>query len=482
MHNSQTTNIAPFDYADFVSIFGERACENLPKTLKVCGVSTDTRTLSVGNCFVALRGERFDAHRLVKEALQKGAVVALVESLLDADITDASVPILVVEDTLRAFGALANFHRRRFSIPVVAVAGSAGKTTTKEMTARLLDEHFRVLKTEGNFNNQVGVPLTLLHLTSDHTAAVVEIGTNEPGEIAKLSAIVAPTHGIITNIGKEHLEKLIDEDGVEEEETALFRYLAEHSGTAFINCNDERIRKYGHSGWVHYALADETLDVDITATFVMQSSTHLILHLVHRPNNVSVEAHLQSVGITGARNALAAAAVGFGLGMSAEEIRRGLEGFRPETSETGYGRMVAETRELPQNRTITLLNDCYNANPTSMYAALETLQTTAAPRRIALLGDMRELGAASESEHDALIAALKSASWLTLAILIGTEMHKAYLRASAQHETTPKLVYCDTHSEAAQMITAQVQTGDVLLVKGSRGVRLEDVLERLFGQ
>ncbi len=482
MHNSQTTNIAPFDYADFVSIFGERACENLPKTLKVCGVSTDTRTLSEGNCFVALRGERFDAHRLVKEALQKGAVVALVESLLDADIADASVPILVVEDTLRAFGLLANFHRRRFSIPVVAVAGSAGKTTTKEMTARLLDEHFRVLKTEGNFNNQVGVPLTLLHLSNTHTAAVVEIGTNEPGEIAKLSAIVAPTHGIITNIGKEHLEKLIDEDGVEEEETALFRYLAEHGGTAFINCNDERIRKYGRSGWVRYALADETLGADITATFIMQGSTHPILHLVHHRANVNVEAHLQSVGITGARNALAAAAVGFGLGMSAEEIRRGLEGFRSETSETGYGRMVAETRELPQNRTITLLNDCYNANPTSMYAALETLQTTASPRRIALLGDMRELGAASESEHDALIAALKSASWLTLAILIGAEMHKAYLRASAQHEITPKLVYCDTHSEAAQMITAQTQTGDVLLVKGSRGVRLEDVLEQLFGQ
>jgi UDP-N-acetylmuramoyl-tripeptide--D-alanyl-D-alanine ligase len=482
MQNDQTTNIAPFDYADFVSIFGERICVNLPKDLKIRGVSTDTRTLSTGNCFVALRGERFDAHTLVNDALEKGAAVALVESRLDAGVMDESAPILVVDDTLGAFGALANFHRRRFSIPVLAVAGSAGKTTTKEMTARLLSEHFEVLKTEGNFNNQVGVPLTLLRLTNAHTAAVVEIGTNEPGEISKLSAIVAPTHGIITNIGKEHLEKLIDENGVEEEETALFRYLAEHGGTAFINRNDERISKYGRSGWISYALADGAIDTDITAVFTLQPSTHPILQIVRHRTDDRVEAHLQSVGITGARNALAAAAVGFGLGMSAEEIRRGLEGFRPETSETGYGRMVAETRELPQNRTITLLNDCYNANPTSMYAALETLQTTAAPRRIALLGDMRELGAASESEHDALIAALKSASWLTLAILIGTEMHKAYLRASAQHETTPKLVYCDTHSEAAQMISVQVQTGDVLLVKGSRGVRLEDVLERLFGQ
>jgi UDP-N-acetylmuramoyl-tripeptide--D-alanyl-D-alanine ligase len=326
------------------------------------------------------------------------------------------------------------------------------------------------------------VPLTLLRLTNTHTAAVVEIGTNEPGEIAKLSAIVAPTHGLITNIGKEHLEKLIDEDGVEEEETALFRYLAEHGGTAFLNCNDERIRKYGRSGFLRYALADETLNADITATFAVQSSTSTMLQLVHHRTNISVEAHLQSVGITGARNALAAAAVGFGLGMSAEEIRRGLEGFRPETSETGYGRMVAETRELPQNRTIMLLNDCYNANPTSMYAALETLQTTTAPRRLAVLGDMRELGAASASEHDALLATLQSASWLELAVLIGAEMQKAYLRAPRQHETMTKLVYCDTHSEAAQIIGVRVQTGDVLLVKGSRGVHLEEVLERLFGE
>jgi UDP-N-acetylmuramoyl-tripeptide--D-alanyl-D-alanine ligase len=188
---------------------------------------------------------------------------------------------------------------------------------------------------------------------------------------------------------------------------------------------------------------------------------------------------LQSVGVTGARNGLAAAAVGFGLRLTAEQIQRGLEGFRPATSEAGYGRMVAEEITLSSDRKVTLLNDCYNANPTSMYAALETLAATGTPRRIALLGDMRELGAVSQSEHDALLAALYSASWLNLAILTGGEMEAAYKRFTQKHGTTTSLVYCSTNAECALALTNILQTGDVLLAKASRGVRLEEALELL---
>jgi UDP-N-acetylmuramoyl-tripeptide--D-alanyl-D-alanine ligase len=478
MNHTIASNAAPFRHTDLVQVFGESACAGIPKAVQTRGVSTDTRTLEAGNLFVALRGERFDGHTLAQEALEKGAIAVLVESRERAGV-EATVPIITAPNTLHALGRLAHFHRRRFTIPVLAVAGSAGKTTTKEMTARLLSEHFAVLKTEGNFNNQVGVPLTLLRLTEQHTAAVIEIGTNEPGEIAILSDMVAPTHGIITNIGKEHLEKLIDENGVEQEETALLRYLTENGGTAFININDARLRKYQRSGWMSYGLAEDGLTPDIRATFTLKPSTHAVLSITNNRTSERCEAHLQSVGVTGARNGLAAAAVGFGLRLTAEQIQRGLEGFRPATSEAGYGRMVAEEITLSSDRKVTLLNDCYNANPTSMYAALETLAATGTPRRIALLGDMRELGAVSQSEHDALLAALYSASWLNLAILTGGEMEAAYKRFTQKHGTTTSLVYCSTNAECALALTNILQTGDVLLAKASRGVRLEEALELL---
>lgn len=487
MSHTTSSNTAPFAYADLVQVFGESACAKLPTTIQIRGISTDTRTLEAGNLFVALRGERFDGHRLVREALAKGAAAALVELESSESLNiETNAPIIAILNTLHAFGQLAHFHRRRFSLPVLAVAGSAGKTTTKEMTARLLREHFSVLKTEGNFNNQVGVPHTLLRLTEEHKAAVIEIGTNEPGEIEILSSIVAPTHGIITNIGKEHLEKLRDEDGVEEEETALLRYLAVARGVAFINMNDRRLRKYQRSGWIGYGLADDHNNTEndnapeITATFSLTSGTHVSISITRHQTQERVNADLQSVGTTGARNALAAAAVGFGLGLTPEEIQRGLEGFRPAASETGYGRMVAETITLSADRTLTLLNDCYNANPTSMDAALETLAATNAIRRVALLGDMRELGAFSDSEHDTLLATLEMSSWLHLAILTGTEMQAAYKRYTQSHGTTKVLVYCPTNAECADTLENRLQTGDILLVKGSRGVRLEEALELLL--
>lgn len=485
MSNTNITNHASFTRSNLITLFGERACAHLPESLVTTGVSTDTRSITAGNIFVALRGERFDAHTLVKEAFAKGASVAIVDDRIKTGISDPQVPLVLVTDTLRALGALAHLHRKRFSLPVIAVAGSAGKTTTKEMTARLLSEHFSVLKTEGNFNNQVGVPLTLLRLSERDTAAVIEIGTNEPGEIEILSAMVAPTHGIITNIGKEHLEKLIDEDGVEREETALFRYLAEHGGVAFVNMNDHRLRKYRRSGWLHYGIQEQNLVADISATFTLQPSTHAVLRMTEKnstPANAEpLEVRLQTVGSTGARNALAAAAVGFGLGLSPEQIRKGLEGFRPATSEAGYGRMVAETLTLNGNRTITLLNDCYNANPTSMYAALETLQSTQHSRRIALLGDMRELGASSAQEHDLLLGVLRQALWLDLVVLTGTEMLQAHTRFVGEHSTSSKILYAPGTQEAAEMLASRLQSGDVLLVKGSRGVRLEEAVARLSG-
>jgi len=230
------TNTATFTQPDLVTMFGPAAA-SLPTDLTITGISTDTRTLVPGNAFIALRGERFDGHDKIEEALQKGARLILTE---DISRVPPRATALACGSTLHALGTFAWFHRRRFSIPVVAIAGAAGKTSTKDVVAHVLASTMSVLKTEANYNNQVGTPLTLLQLTHEHGAAVIEIGTNEPGEIEILCAMVQPTHGLITNIGKEHLEKLVDLDGVEKEETALFDYLRDHHGVALVNVDDDR--------------------------------------------------------------------------------------------------------------------------------------------------------------------------------------------------------------------------------------------------
>ncbi|HOQ49292.1 MAG TPA: Mur ligase family protein, partial [Candidatus Kapabacteria bacterium] len=238
-------NKAKFTAAEIKAIFGEENVINVEQS-EFVGVSVDTRSLTEGEIFVPLIGEKIDAHELLPDAFSKGASLALVAKSWFGSNAEkvAGKPLVLVEDTLSALGELALFHRNRFNIPIIAVAGSNGKTTTKDMISAVLSKKFKVLKTYQNFNNRIGVPLMIFNLDDAIECAVIEIGTNEPGEIFILSEILAPTDGIITNIGQEHLEKLIDLDGVEIEETSLFGYLQRHGGTCFINCDDERLSKY----------------------------------------------------------------------------------------------------------------------------------------------------------------------------------------------------------------------------------------------
>lgn len=489
MSNLPQQNSAPFSFSDLDEIFGNLAVEQLPKTFFAQGISTDTRTLQKGNIFIALVGEKFDAHSLIPEAVEKGAalIIANENTIHEASIP---VPLLLVSNTLHALGSMAQFHRYRFEIPIVAVAGAAGKTTTKEMIASVLQSDYRVLKTEGNFNNQVGVPLTLLRLEKLHAAAVIEIGTNEPGEIEILSNIVAPTHGIITNIGKEHLEKLIDLDGVEREETALFRHLEITGGTAIINQDDERLRK--HSAYLPsqctYSLAPRSeRKADISASVVFSDAGEPIMSFSYKigQKRATAEVQLQVVGITMAQNALAATAVALTLGVGLGTIASALRKFLPTSSDAGYGRMVVEKLNV-HGHTVTLLNDCYNANPISMMAALETLHTIpkthAKQHKIALLGDMRELGESSEKEHSELLKTLESSSWLDLAIITGKEMQKAF-QAQNIHRLD-SLRFAENNSESAEILRSLakqgfMKEGDMLLVKGSRGMKLEEVIASL---
>lgn len=465
-------NRAEFSTRDLVRLFGGEALITVGDAWHSHGVSTDSRSIEPGNLFVALCGDTTDGHRYLAAALERGAAGAVVR--VDAgewySPLIGRLPLIAVEDTLPALGALAALHRHRFDIPVVAVAGSAGKTSTKEMTAEVLAQRFTVLKTEGNRNNRIGAPLTLLGLTADHTAAVVEIGTNEPGEIAVLAELVAPTHGVITNIGKEHLEKLIDLDGVEREETTLFAYLFAHRGTALINMDDERLRDYLRK--THCVSYGINTPADVTATVTLDAAVRPRLRLT--TGTATTDIALQSTGLASAFNALAAAAVGHALDLSPEEIKAGLEAFRPAGGH-GYARMVA----VPLDG-YTLLNDCYNANPPSMYAALDTLQAMqCSGKKIAVLGDMRELGAAAAQEHLALLRRAVLHDRLDAIVLTGPEMKEAFEEFRREHDDHATLYFYASNGECAEALRAMTATGDVVLVKGSRGIRMEEIVQAL---
>ncbi len=475
------TNSAAFSAADLRTIFGERAI--VPDFHASVGVCTDSRALQPGSIFVALKGERFDAHDHIETAIMQGCVaVVFEERWLDTwnqglAKTFASFARVVVPDTLVALAQLARYHRDRFDIPVLAVAGANGKTTTKELAAHVFTSKWLTLKTEANYNNRVGTPLTLLQLTKFHQAAVIEIGTNEPGEIEVLSEMVNPSIGLITNIGEEHLEKLIDLDGVEREETALFRHCAAGGARALVNIDDERLRSHVQSLPLCYRFATddnaEPNDVDLHATIRFDDELHPALTIHARSLSEPLTCTLQTIGFATALNAAAALASADVAGIPLEQACSALESFEAPAVH-GYARMQIQTHAaLPSVR---ILNDCYNANPSSMRMALSTLKAFNAERRIALLGDMRELGAATSASHDEIVSrALRSADIL---ILLGTEMHSAAARVVDEAQRS-RIFLPESPTAAAATLTSLCRAGDVILLKGSRGMALERVLQAL---
>lgn len=453
------TNTATFTQPDLVTMFGPAAA-SLPTDLTITGISTDTRTLVPGNAFIALRGERFDGHDKIEEALQKGARLILTE---DISRVPPRATALACGSTLHALGTFAWFHRRRFSIPVVAIAGAAGKTSTKDVVAHVLASTMSVLKTEANYNNQVGTPLTLLQLTHEHGAAVIEIGTNEPGEIEILCAMVQPTHGLITNIGKEHLEKLVDLDGVEKEETALFDYLRDHHGVALVNVDDDRLAKYVPTFTRAITFGVES-GGEIHPSIAFDDQVRPSLHIVH--GSYTLRAQLRTHGLASAYNATCALAVAWALHVPAAHVQHALTGYEPPASH-GYGRM-----HVQRLAAMTVINDCYNANPESMIMALRTLQKFPAGKRIALLGDMRELGSAAEEEHMHILN--DAHQYADVVIVMGDEFRRAHERLDLPH-----VIYAaNTHACRDHIIEVRADDS-VLLVKGSRGMAMEQVIDLL---
>ena len=419
---------------------------------------------------MALRGERFDGHAFLAAAAAAGAAAAVVAD----DLPAPGLPRLRVADTLVALGALARHHRDRFALPVVAVTGSNGKTTTREMIAAILAERGPVLKTEGNLNNEVGVPLTLFGLTERHQAAVIELGMNHPGEISRLTAMTRPQVGVVTNAAAAHLEGLGSIDGVADAKAELWAGLPE-GGIAVVDADDPRMlaraRASGRRLLTFAAGRQRRGDVAVLEVVSQDASGLTFLLGV---GNRELRVTLSLVGAHNARNAAAAACAAIALGSSDQEIVRGLAAVRP------VGRRLRLER-LPRGQ--LLIDDCYNANPLSMAAALRTLGELARAeggRPLAVLGDMLELGPGEGELHRGVGA---EAAGLPVARLFGFGPRSRETLAGALAAGLPPDRTFQTEDVAAlaEAVRGAAGAGDVLLVKGSRGMRLERLVEALKG-
>jgi UDP-N-acetylmuramoyl-tripeptide--D-alanyl-D-alanine ligase len=432
----------------------------------VSRVSTDSRTLQAGDLFVPLRGENFDGHKFVAQAAERGAVGAMVEEKWDGSVP-ADFGLIRVADTLVAYQTLAANYRASLPIKVIAITGSNGKTSTKDFVAATLAKKFRVTKTEGNFNNHVGLPQTMLAANRDDQIAVWEIGMNHPGEIPALAKLAMPDAAIITNIGIAHIEFMGSREAIAKEKGALAEAVSSN-GTVILNADDpfsEAISKRT-SAKIILAGIDNGL---IRATDISQSSTgseFTILEGAHR-----CRAHLPVPGIHMVQNAMLAVAAGRLFGLSLEECAVGL-------ASTPLTKARLQIREIDG---IEFIDDSYNANPDSMKAALRTLvELEADGRRIAVLGEMGELGVESERGHSEVGEA---AATLRIDELIAVGRAGAVMIASAaQKAGLENSIAVGSVDDAAQRLGKAAAPGDLVLIKGSRAARMERVLEEFAKQ
>ena len=437
------------------------------ESMEIKGISIDSRNIKEGELFVAIKGDRFDGHDFVPDAIKKGAWGALVDrSLLENRFASLGKikNIVPVEDTLHALQEMSYMHRKKFPLPLVGITGSNGKTTTKEMLAGILQKHGPVLKNEGNLNNHIGVPLTLLKLEARHKAAAVEMGMSALGEIDTIARLASPDVGVITNIGPAHLEFLGTMDGVAEAKGELLNNLRP-GGTAVLNADDRYFvaLKKKFSGRIVSFGIDNAADVRASDIQQGKDVTEFTIHA----EGSTVKVRLRAVGRHNIYNALAAAAAAMATGLSLDAVKCGLDAFSPVA-------MRSEVKTL-QGRTV--LADCYNANPASMEAALVTLMSLAAGKKtIAVLGDMLELGEGSLEAHHA-IGRTAARLGVDLVITLGTLGR--HIAAGAVQAGMPRdrVLEADTNAEAAQMLRTHTRPGDAVLVKGSRGMKMEKILE-----
>ena len=418
-------------------------------------ITTDTRNCPEGSIFFALKGDNFDGNLFAHEALEKGCAHAVVDN---PQVAGSDGRMVYVSDVLLMLQELAHHHRKQLALPVVQITGTNGKTTTKELTAAVLAKRYKVLFTEGNFNNHIGVPKTLLRLTEEHEIAVIETGANHPGEIADLSKIVDADCGLITNVGNAHLEGFGSLEGVVLTKCELYQYLSSKpEGFIFLNADNTLLAPQAKGlRTITYGKPEQGYDVEGE---VISCDPQLRLRL-RIANGEWHEVQTQLVGAYNLDNMLAAAAVGLRYGVSEADICAALEAYTPKNKRS----------ELQKTEHNTLIVDAYNANPTSMKAALENFHLIPHPNKLLILGEMRELGSASTEEHTAVVALLQHLGF-TNVWLVGKEF------AAVAGDTAFR---CFNDVEAVkEELTWSPVSDRLILVKGSNGTKLFQLPEFL---
>jgi UDP-N-acetylmuramoyl-tripeptide--D-alanyl-D-alanine ligase len=432
------------------------------------GYSIDSRTVKSGELFFAVRGERHDGHDFIAGALGRGAIGAVVSRTRAATLPDAvlAVPLLIVEDPLAALQALAAHVRRRWGKRLVAITGSAGKTTTKEATAAALGAGFNVLKSQGNLNNGFGLPLQLLRLEPEHDCAVVEMGMNHLGEIAALARIAAPDWGVITNVGTAHIENFAEgQAGIARAKFELVAALPAN-GVAFLNCDDAYVSQFGRNflGRVVYFGAGPCADPQILSTHEDLDGLHVKL----RAGEQERELLLRLLGVHNATNAMAGLAVALEAGVDLDAALGALASLEAQD----------KRGQLIEINGATILNDSYNSNPEALRAMIHTLASRSAARRMLIAGEMLELGEHGPALHAACGRAAAEAG---IDLVVGVRGNAEHLATEACRLGVASLFLPDAET-AGRWLKQNLQAGDVVLVKGSRGVHLERAIAVLTGK
>jgi len=463
-----SNNPGPWTVEDILKATGGRLVSGHERT-QCQGVSTDSRTTRAGDLFVAIAGETYDGHSFLQQAVDRGAQGVLVAEAYvrsPSSISPGEGLWIAVPDTLRALGDLAAFCRRQSGLSVVAITGTNGKTTTKEMTAEVLSQSFSVLRTPGNFNNLVGLPLTLLSLSDRREWAVLEIAMNHPGEIRRLAEIADPDIGVITNIEAGHLEGVKDIDGVMEAKGELLDVLGQDR-IAVLNADDERVCRLAERFPGRVVTFGIQSSAEVWGTPLSQTRAGSSFDLSWYDETVRVSLKIPGRGAI--YNALAAAAVGYRVGLSIEDVKKGLEG-----TVSLPGRMEITTL----SGGIHLINDTYNANSGSVAAAIETLGTLKSQGRgIVVIGDMLELGEHAQRAHKqiGIMAARAGMSGLYATGEFAATVAEGAVGAGM----APRRVFTGTKEQIVEVLKDRLAPGDWVLVKGSHRMAMDQVVDRL---
>jgi UDP-N-acetylmuramoyl-tripeptide--D-alanyl-D-alanine ligase len=424
-------------------------------------ISTDTRKISEGSLFFALKGDKFDANTFAQKAIEAGATYAII----DNPEYKTGDKLLLVDDVLTALQQLAAYHRSQLSIPVIGLTGTNGKTTTKELINAVLSQRFNTLATQGNLNNHIGVPLTILSINNSHQMAVIEMGANHQKEIELLCSIAQPTHGLITNVGKAHLEGFGGIEGVKKGKGELYDYLGQSGSIAFINSDDDILLKMqqdrGLNNVVYYGKNINPLN--LVSGKILENSPFLTLKWNDR-QNASYSVKTQLTGAYNLDNILAAICVGTYFELSTDEINSGIEGYQPKNNRS----------QIMHTATNTLICDFYNANPSSMFVAIENMDKMQANPKVLILGDMFEMGTEAAIEHTAVIEKAMNAQ-VDERIFIGKEFSSQ--QTEVQNTNLINTTFYITAEDAIVGLKTAPITNATILIKGSRGMALERLVE-----